>query len=181
MIAGTSLFNHLSEKFQAVESLDPMLFIMKCHSMKIEKPLEEPWIQGLVEHVRQNAFRLYGSGVILEDLINLGQVLTLLQPPKHRRQGRNHLEKKTTSSLMTFSYNLNDGNFDDIGEIVIDNLNKIPMENIYSVLSILKYLCHWESFQHRIKLNHLHEKSLQELYLIDFFQVQEVDYFCAQN
>ena len=43
----------------------------------------------------------------------------------------------------------------DIAEIVIDNLNKIPIENIDASLAILKHACNFQTFQHKVvgKLN----------------------------
>ena len=61
--------------------------------------------------------------------------------------------------------------FEGIAEIVIDNLNKMSLENIDASLAILKHACNFQTFQHKIveKLQNLPQASLQELKFISEF------------
>lgn len=176
IIRGTELYAKICEFIKDIlvnldDDENSLLFVMKCDVFKLDI-FTQTWILNVVKSIKENAFRLYGPN-ITEDIFKIGSVIQCLMKPIPR-VGRDHLEhKKNTDYLSETTIQKLDADF---AEIVIDNLNKIPVENIDVSLGILKYACNFQTFQHKIveKLKILPNVSLQELKFVAEF-IEEFD------
>ena len=172
LIRGTKLFDEYCKFIKDFlnecpdEELDPVLLIMKC-DLRESDILNHPLIISKIDRIKENEFRAQGP---IEDIIEVATVIHSLEQPQHRK-GREHLEHKklklTSSTLKTSS------EWNEIALIMIDNINKISLEEVDKVIKTIENLVEFDCFRHKFEdlLLRLTSATLQELqFIYDFMK-----------
>ena len=149
---------------------DPILFVMKCdiEELEIEQILKHEWILSKIDTIKQNAFRLYGPGVI-DDLMKIGMVIRMLSRPQPRL-GRDHLAHKPFM-LETIEQSKPEP-INDLADIVIQCLNKVDLEQLDNLICILQYFVDNEVVSDKVQAlsKYLSQASIQELTFLENFK-----------